>query len=120
MNHPRKDLPENREAYRVGADCFESLALCLELAQYAIGECDRKLFNRSLDLTAKAQSELRVAVEPMVENGSDSDQQIAYHWLKKHAVGDSYFIKRHMTLQDAADPCNSWMTYADALELLEN
>ena len=119
MNHPRTDLPENKDAYFLAADCFESLAICLELSLAGIASHDRKLFEVSLDLTARAQSELRAAVQPMMVDGSDSDQQIVYHWLKKRAASDQYFIKRHMTLADAADPSRTWATSNDALELLD-
>ena len=62
------------------------------------------------------QSALRTAVN-RVDNYPDSDQQMAYHWLRNRASQDRFYIARFLKISDPADPNRADAVMAEAQEL---
>ncbi|MFP6763588.1 MAG: hypothetical protein VB858_08220, partial [Planctomycetaceae bacterium] len=73
-------------------------------------------FLQAVNLTAEAQSALRTAVA-RVEGFPDSDQQMAYHWLRNRAGQDRFYIARFMKISDPADPDRAESIVAEATAL---
>ena len=67
------------------------------------GEKYRGFLEKVIDLTAEAQSALRVAVE-MVDAKPDSDQNKIFHWLRQTSSEQQISIPRFMRLDDPAEP----------------
>ncbi len=66
-------------------------------------ELNREFYEPALDLLAEAQSALRVAIDRL--NGpNDPDQFRVYDWLRGVAAREQIYIRRHMRLDDPADP----------------
>lgn len=118
MNQPRSDIWSRAESYLLLADCFETLAECVE-ALLATAELeDRSQFMAAVDMTAEAQSALRTAVS-RVESHPDSDQQMVYYWLRNRANQERFYISRFMKISDPADPGRNDDVHDRAFELLE-
>ncbi len=96
----------------ISASDLEDTACCFEVVADVINfvgrlvvdmEGNRSFLERALDLLAAAQSALRTAVIN-IEGPRDSDQYAVYNWLRKIAGDEQIYIRRHMRLDDQADP----------------
>ena len=105
MNHSSAPIPGDLRLWEDVAGCFEAAAMAVALLRQVIenGEEYRGFLEKALDLTAEAQSALRMAVE-MVDGKPDSDQNRMFHWLRQAATEQQIFIARYMRLDDPADP----------------
>mgnify|MGYP007107473570 CR=1 FL=1 len=118
MNQPRSDIWSRAENYLLLADCFETLAECVEAIQATVGVEDQTHFMAAVEMMAEAQSALRTAVS-RVEPHPDSDQQMIYYWLRNRANQDRFYISRFMKISDPADPGRNDDVHDRAFELLE-
>lgn len=116
MNQPRADIRSKSLDFRRIADCFDALAETLVTLNVALATDDTELFLESVQLIAEAQSALRCAVSK-VEDHPDTDQQLAYHWLRNRASKDRFYISRFMKITDPADPGNCLNVQQKAIEL---
>ena len=105
MNHSSAPIPSDLRLWEDVAGCFEAAAMAVALLRQVIenGEKYRGFLEKAIDLTAEAQSALRMAVE-MVDGKPDSDQNRMFHWLRQAATEEQIFIARFMRLDDPADP----------------
>lgn len=117
MNQPRDDIWKQAGDFDVIADCFDALAESLAALDMSLDAGTPEQFLEAVNLTAEAQSCLRTAVN-RVENYPDSDQQMAYHWLRNRASQDRFYIARFMKISDPAEPDNAEaiMTKAQAIQ----
>lgn len=118
MNQPRSDIWSRSENYLLLADCFETLAECIEAILVTTDLKDRAHFMAAIEMMAEAQSALRTAVS-RVESHPDSDQQMIYYWLRNRANQDRFYISRFMKISDPADPGRNDDIHDRAFELLE-
>lgn len=118
MNQPRSDIWSRSENYLLLADCFETLAECVEAIVVTTNLEDRSHFMTAVEMMAEAQSALRTAVS-RVESHPDSDQQMIYYWLRNRANQDRFYISRFMKISDPADPGRNDDVHDRAFELLE-
>ena len=118
MNQPRSDIWSRSENYLLLADCFETLAECVEAILITTKLEDRTHFMAAVEMMAEAQSALRTAVS-RVESHPDSDQQMIYYWLRNRANEDRFYISRFMKISDPADPGRNDDVHDRAFELLE-
>ena len=95
MNHSSAPIPADLRLWEDVAGCFEAAAMAVALLRQVIenGEEYRGFLEKALDLTAEAQSALRMAVE-MVDGKPDSDQNRMFHWLRQTATEEQIFIAR--------------------------
>ncbi|MDA0284390.1 MAG: hypothetical protein O3B13_08580 [Planctomycetota bacterium] len=119
MNQPRGDIWSRAENYLLLADCFETLAECIEAIRATTNLEDRSHFLTAVDMMAEAQSALRTAVS-RVESHPDSDQQMIYYWLRNRASQERFYISRFMKISDPADPGRNDDVHDRAFELLES
>jgi hypothetical protein len=105
MNHSSAPIPADLRLWEDVAGCFEAAAMATALLRQVIenGEEYRGFLEKALDLTAEAQSALRMAVE-MVDGRPDNDQNKMFNWLRQMATEQQIFIARYMRLDDPADP----------------
>ncbi len=105
MNHSSAPIPADLRLWEDVAGCFEAAAMATALLRQVIENGDeyRGFLEKALDLTAEAQSALRMAVE-MVDGRPDSDQNRMFNWLRQMATEQQIFIGRYMRLDDPADP----------------
>ena len=118
MNKPRSDIWSRSDSYLLLADCFETLAECVEAILATTDLEDRTHFMTAVELMAEAQSALRTSVS-RVESHPDSDQQMIYYWLRNRANQDRFYISRFMKISDPADPTRNDDVHDRAFELLE-
>lgn len=118
MNQPRSDIWSRSDSYLLLADCFETLAECVEAILATTDLEDRIHFMAAVEMMAEAQSALRTAVS-RVESHPDSDQQMIYYWLRNRANQDRFYIRRFMKISDPADPTRNDDVHDRAFELLE-
>ena len=118
MNQTRSDIWSRAQNYLLLADCFETLAECVEALLVTANLEDRSHFMAAVDMTAESQSALRTAVS-RVESHPDSDQQMVYYWLRNRANEDRFYISRFMKISDPADPGRNDDVHDRAFELLE-
>lgn len=118
MNQPRSDIWSRADNYLLLADCFETLAECVEAILATAKLEDRSHFMIAVDMMAEAQSALRTAVS-RVESHPDSDQQMVYYWLRNRANQERFYISRFMKISDPADPGRNDDVHDRAFELLE-
>ncbi|NQV28535.1 MAG: hypothetical protein HQ518_29635 [Rhodopirellula sp.] len=118
MNQPRSDIWSRSDSYLLLADCFETLAECVEAILVTSKLEDHSHFMAAIDMMAEAQSALRTAVS-RVEPHPDSDQQMIYYWLRNRANQDRFYISRFMKITDPADPGRNDDVHDRAFELLE-
>jgi hypothetical protein len=90
------------------AGAFEAMAAAAELLRQLVPQAEeqREAFEQALDLAAEAQSMVRVAVE-RVASRPDQDQDGLFRWLRSAANEFQILIRRHMRLDDPADPADS-------------
>jgi hypothetical protein len=105
MSHSSAPIPADLRLWEDVAGCFEAAAMAIALLRQVIenGEKYRGFLEKAIDLTAEAQSALRMAVE-MVDGKPDSDQNRIFHWLRQTASEEQISIARFMRLDDPADP----------------
>ena len=105
MAHSSGPCPEDLELWEDVAGCFEAAAMAVALLRQVIenGEKYRGFLEKAIDLTAEAQSALRMAVE-VVDGKPDSDQHTMFNWLRQMVAEEQIFIARFMRLDDPADP----------------
>jgi hypothetical protein len=118
MNQPRSDIWSRSDNYLLLADCFETLAECVEAILVTTDLEDRSHFMAAIEMMAEAQSALRTGVS-RVESHPDSDQQMIYYWLRNRANQDRFYISRFMKISDPADPSRNDDVHDRAFELLE-
>ncbi|MGZ0169033.1 MAG: hypothetical protein ACKVHE_05720 [Planctomycetales bacterium] len=118
MNQPRSDIWSRSDNYLLLADCFETLAECVEAILVTTDLEDRSHFMTAIEMMAEAQSALRTGVS-RVESHPDSDQQMIYYWLRNRANQDRFYISRFMKISDPADPSRNDDVHDRAFELLE-
>lgn len=116
MNQPRDDIWKQAGDFDLIADCFDALAESLAALDMSLDAGTPEQFLEAVNLTAEAQSGLRTAVS-RVENYPDSDQQMAYHWLRNRASQDRFYIARFMKISDPAEPSNAEQTIAKAMAI---
>ena len=97
--------PENTRLLEDLAECFENMATATSLARRLLADegRDRIVFEQALDLLAEAQSAVRMGVS-QVNDYWDFDQNAVFRWLRGVAAREHILIKRHMRLDDPADP----------------
>jgi len=117
MNQPRDDIWTRAGDYDLIADCYDALAESLTVLDASLDAGTADQFLQAVNLTAEAQSALRSAVA-RVEKFPDSDQQMAYHWLRNRANLDRFYIARYMKISDPADPDRSETILTEAAALL--
>lgn len=116
MNQPRDDIWKKAGDFDIIADCFDALAESLASLDTSLDTGTPEQFLQAVNLTAEAQSALRTAVN-RVDNYPDSDQQMAYHWLRNRASQDRFYIARFLKISDPADPDRAEAVMAEAQEL---
>ena len=115
MNQPRSDIRTQTQDFRMIADCFDALAESITTLSVSLTTDDSEQFIQAVQLVAEAQSALRTAVA-RVEDHPDTDQQLAYHWLRNRASKDRFYISRFMKITDPADPQNCLNIQQQAIE----
>ncbi len=120
MNHPSAAIPADLGLWEDVAGCFEAAAMAVALLRQVIenGENCRGFLEKALDLTAEAQSALRMAVE-MVDGKPDSDQNRMFLWLRQAATEEQIFIARFLRLDDPADP-TQWNDLQERISQLDS
>ena len=111
--------PSDSSLYEIAAAGFDNLADALSAVKQVLDEpgLHEAEFEPALDLLAEAQSAIRAIVQEM-EGLADSDQLRAFNWLKATAVENQLFLRRHMRLDDAADP-RDWASLAGRISALD-
>jgi hypothetical protein len=79
---------------------------------------ERIVFEQALDLLAEAQSAVRMGVS-QVNDYWDFDQNAVFRWLRGVAAREHILIKRHMRLDDPADP-SRWADLQSRIGALES
>jgi hypothetical protein len=113
---PYADLPGDRVLEDMAAG-YENLSTAATLVSELVSgeETDEGFREETYELLAEAQSALRKSLEDALVLRRDPDQHEAFLWLRHRTHGDGVFIRRHMRLNDPADPAN----YADLQHRLE-
>ena len=90
------------------AGCFEATGHTARLAGQALHlrERLRDEFLQTLELYAEAQSSLRVAVRVFHPQADDDAQLSAFLWLKHATSTYQFYVRRHMKVDDPANPAN--------------
>ena len=118
MISPYFSPPVNLTLIENVTGCFEAAADAVGLVRQILGSLEEESgnFEEALELMAVAQSALRVAIE-QVDRRRDTDQQELFRWLH-HTTGEhQVYIRRHMRIDDAADPF-SWPRIRDRIAAL--
>lgn len=118
MNQPRDDIWKKAGDFDIIADCFDALAESLAALDASLDAGTPEQFLQAVNLTAESQSALRTAVN-RVDNYPDSDQQMAYHWLRNRASQDRFYIARYLKISDPANPDRAEAVIAEAQQLQE-
>lgn len=105
MNTPDFPVPKESSSLEDVAGCFEAVADAVALVRGMLPdlEANREYVEPALDLIAEAQSALKVAID-RIGGPHDSDQYRVYDWLRGVAAREQIYIRRHMRLDDPADP----------------
>jgi hypothetical protein len=105
MNTPDFIVPKEPAGLEEVAGWFEAVADAVALIREMVPdvEANRAFFEPALDLLAEAQSALKVAIDN-IGGPRDADQYRAYDWLRGVAAREQIYIRRHMRLDDPADP----------------
>jgi hypothetical protein len=87
------------------ADWYEALGETLQSVRRLQDEETPRpsVMEQGVYLLAEGQSALRAAIGP-VASVVDSDQIAVFNWLKEFASRERVFIRRHMRVDDVADP----------------
>ena len=102
------------------AGSFEATAHTARLAGQALHlrERLRDDFLLALDLFAESQSALRVAVRVFHPHADDDAQLSAFLWLKHATSTYQFYVRRHMKVDDPADP-SKWADIIRRVRVLE-
>jgi hypothetical protein len=105
MNHPDSPLPGDLSQLDRLGGCFEAVADALALVREALPEAQsrRGEFEESLHLLASAQSALRAAAIGWYGR-NEPDQVLIFNWLRGTTSRERVLIRRHMKVDDPADP----------------
>lgn len=91
---------------------WEALAACYDVTAEAcefihalitLGAADNGIFEQAVQMLARAQSALRVAVKA-IRDDEDPEQRDLHYWLRRTTQDRQIFIAKHMRLDDPADP----------------
>jgi hypothetical protein len=105
MCHREAALPGDLSRYDDLAGCFEAAAdAAAALRVVAAHPEDDDPFARAMDLSAEAQSVVRVAVGMIDPGYVDNDQLKLFIWLREAASERRTLIRRYMKRDDPADP----------------
>lgn len=112
--------PESSRQLEDLAECFENMAAASSLARRLLADEGREriVFEQALDLLAEAQSAVRMGVS-QVNDYWDFDQNAVFRWLRGVAAREHILIKRHMRLDDPADP-SRWADLQSRIGALES
>ena len=107
MCKPSFRAPENLTLLEDAARCFDLVADALGIVRRVLGDSkvEKEFLGLSMEVLAQSQSALRVAVG-RVSDRADEDQARVYEWLRSTANRKQIYIKRHMRMDDPADPSN--------------
>ena len=102
------------------AGCFEATGHTARIAGQALHlrERLRDEFLQTLELYAEAQSALRVAVRIFHPQADDDAQLSAFLWLKHATSTYQFYVRRHMKVDDPANPAN-WADVIRRVRALE-
>jgi hypothetical protein len=105
MNTPDFVLPREPSLLGDVAGCFDAVAEAVALVRGMLPdlEVNREFYEPALDLLAEAQSALRVSID-RIDGPNDPDQYRVYDWLRGVAAREQIYIRRHMRLDDPAEP----------------
>ena len=119
MNHPGMTIPERLSLLDDLGGCFDALAASVALARDVEREpgLEDDRMETVLALVAEAQSALRAGVGDLDDVRMDPDQARTHAWLKAVAMERRVFIRRHMRLDDPADP-SAWHDLLSRIEAL--
>jgi hypothetical protein len=101
---PRDD---NHGDWEIAAEAFDNLAAVTALLRDVVPHRteDPDIYKAAVNLMAECQSAVREAVE-RIGADADSDQDKAFHWLRRVTREESIFIDRHMRDSDRAEPAD--------------
>jgi hypothetical protein len=101
-----KPLPDDAALERI-AGCYQALGEAAALMLHADDPSlatDEETGKSCAALLAEASSALRVALDRTWLTKPDTDQDHAHAWLRTQTFSRRWYLDRHMTLSDAADP----------------
>jgi hypothetical protein len=109
MCHPSGPQPAELDLLDDVASCFEAAAEAVGLLRRVLErrESLQAEFEQCLDLLAEAQSALRVSIDWIEGPKNDNEQLLIFTWLKAAAAENQYYIRRHMKVDDPAEPKKS-------------
>ena len=108
MIHDDSPLGRDPKGAEELAGCFEATGHTARLVGQALQyrERLRDEFLQTLELFAEAQSALRVAVRVYHPQADDDAQLSAFLWLKHATSTYQFYVRRHMKVDDPANPAN--------------
>lgn len=86
--------------YTAAAECAALLRQCVD-SDFPVSEA---MLPQAMEVTAEATSALRVILERTWLERADTDQDELHLWLRQESTARQIYIKRHMKLDDPADP----------------
>ena len=119
MCRPDAPVPADPSVWDTLAGNYDALADALKFTELtlAVDSSDETLEEAMVHL-ATAQSALRVIVEEIDER-EDETQRDAFHWLRQVTDARRIYVKRHMRLNDLADP-HDWGGLRERIAGLED
>ena len=95
-------------SYEMAAASFETLAEAIGFVRAILESPDsgKNDLEAPLLLLAEAQSALRIAVGELSPH-DDAEQEQVFRWLRRTTEEKQVFVRRHMKLNDPADPKNA-------------
>ena len=119
MSHSSAPVPSDLRLWDDVAGCFEAAAIAgASCGNWSRTGGDRGFLEKAIDLTAEAQSALRIAIGKIVAT-ADNDQRAIFTWLRQQAAELQVFVPRYMTLDDPADPTR-WNDLQDRIRHLDS
>lgn len=104
------------------AECYDALADAADLCHRAI-DPESALSDDEIEtafaLLAEASSALRIAIGWTWLTSPDVDQDESHLWLRRETVGRMIYVRRHMMLDDPADPERASGVRRDVARLAE-
>lgn len=119
MCHRSGPTPTDLALYEELAGCFEAVAAAATLLDNILknNHHDERVFVQALELTAEAQSALRVVVTK-IGGSTDSDQFKLFTWLRTTGVDRQILIPRFMRRDDPAES-TTWLDLSQRIAGLE-